>query len=50
LLPCEEKLVFDTKKQAEAAATTLRWQKGTRLKVYRCRHCNLWHLSSDHSS
>jgi len=45
-LPCDGKLGFDTKKQAEAAAAVAEFQHGTKLKVYLCRHCSLWHLSS----
>lgn len=46
LLPCADKLVFDTRREAQAAATALRWQKGIKLKAYKCRDCGLWHLSS----
>jgi len=45
-LPCSDKLVFDTKQQADAAATVALYQRGTRLRAYRCRYCGLWHLSS----
>ncbi|HET9174593.1 MAG TPA: hypothetical protein VFN56_04955 [Candidatus Saccharimonadales bacterium] len=45
-LPCQEKLAFDTPAQAQAAATVALYQHGTRLKIYRCRYCDLWHLSS----
>lgn len=45
-LPCKDKLAFDTKKEAEATANVARYRYGTKLKVYRCRHCGLWHLSS----
>lgn len=45
-LPCGEKLVFDTKKEAEASAVVIDWQRGLPLKAYQCKHCNLWHLSS----
>lgn len=45
-LPCADKLAFDTEEEAQASATTLRWQYGTELKVYRCQHCGLWHMSS----
>ena len=48
-LPCEDKLVFDTKEQATATALTAKWQHGTRLVVYRCKDCRLWHLSSKSS-
>jgi hypothetical protein len=44
--PCNEKLVFDTRKQAETAATVALHQHGVRLKAYSCRYCGLWHLSS----
>jgi hypothetical protein len=47
-LPCASKLVFDTRRQAEAAATVAQHQHGSRLRVYRCRYCGLWHLSSDY--
>ncbi len=46
-LPCAEKLVFDTKTQAEASAVVADYQHGIRLKAYVCRHCQLWHLSSN---
>jgi len=48
-LPCSDKLVFDTKEQAEAAATVAEHTYGTRLRPYVCRHCGLWHLSSNYS-
>lgn len=46
VLPCSEKLAFDTAKQAQAAATVALYQHGTKLQIYHCQHCNLWHLSS----
>ena len=45
-LPCAEKLALDTQKQARAAAVVAELQHGTKLKVYKCHHCNLWHLAS----
>lgn len=45
-IPCVDKLAFDTKKQAQDAANVAAFQRGTKLKVYKCRHCELWHLSS----
>lgn len=48
-LPCADKLAFDTKEQAEAAATVAEYQHGTKLKPYVCNHCGLWHLSTDYS-
>lgn len=46
-LPCADKLAFDTKEAAEAAAAVAEWQHGTKLKAYACRHCGLWHLSTN---
>lgn len=46
-LPCADKLVFDTRRQAAAMANVLRYQRGTRLRPYICRYCHLWHLSTD---
>jgi hypothetical protein len=45
-LPCAEKLVFDTRKQAQAAAVVAAHQHGAKLKPYICRYCSLWHLAS----
>lgn len=45
-LPCADKLTFDTKKQAQAAAIVADYQHGTKLKVYMCRFCHLWHMAS----
>lgn len=46
VLPCSEKLVFDTQRQAAAAANVADYQHGTKLAPYTCRYCGLWHLSS----
>lgn len=46
-LPCDDKLVFDTKKDAEATANVAHYRYGTKLKAYVCRYCGLWHLSSN---
>jgi hypothetical protein len=45
-LPCKEKLAFDTKQQADGAALTVKYQHGTTVHSYLCRHCKLWHLAS----
>lgn len=45
-LPCYEKLSFDTKDAADGAAVYAKYLHGTELKVYKCTHCNLWHLAS----
>jgi hypothetical protein len=47
-LPCREKLTFDTQKQAATAALVATHQHGSKLKVYKCRYCNLWHLASNY--
>ncbi len=49
ILPCNDKMAFDTKKEASTAALTAKWQHGTKLKPYKCTHCGLWHLASDFS-
>jgi len=46
-LPCSEKLAFESREAAEGAAVYARHRHGTKLKVYKCRHCNLWHLASN---
>ncbi len=46
-LPCADKLAFDTPEAAEGTATVSEWRYGSKLKVYRCRHCDLYHLSSN---
>lgn len=44
---CDKKLAFETKKQAITAKTVASFQHNpTKLKVYKCRLCNLWHLAS----
>lgn len=45
-LPCADKLAFDTKREASAAANVAEFQHGTKVKPYHCHHCQLWHLSS----
>jgi hypothetical protein len=45
-LPCADKLAFDTKAQAEAAAVVADYQHGAAVRPYVCRHCGLWHLAS----
>lgn len=45
-LPCKDKLVFDSKKEADNTALAVDWQRGASLKSYKCKHCGLWHLSS----
>ncbi len=46
-LPCAGKLAFDTADAARATATVSEHRYGGKFKVYRCRHCQLYHLSSN---
>ncbi len=46
VLPCHDKLVFDTRREATAAATVAEYRYGSQLHAYVCRYCGLWHLSS----
>ena len=39
---------FDTKAEAENAVRVTEYQRGTKLKVYSCRYCQLWHMASDY--
>lgn len=48
VLPCVDKLAFDTKREAQATATTAEFQRGAKVKPYKCRYCHLWHLSSNY--
>lgn len=48
LLPCEDKIAFDTRKAAQTAATVAAHQHGANLKTYLCRYCRLYHLSSNY--
>ncbi len=50
ILPCWEKVVFDTKTEATAAGLAADWQHGSTLKAYKCRHCGLWHLATHSDS
>jgi hypothetical protein len=45
-LPCVEKLAFDSKKQAQTAATVADYQHDTKVAPYMCQYCGLWHLKS----
>lgn len=49
-LPCFEKVAFDTKAEAGAAGLAADWQHGATLRPYKCKHCQLWHLTSDYAS
>jgi hypothetical protein len=49
-LPCADKLAFETPQAARATATVSKYHYGSKLKVYRCKHCGLYHLSTDYES
>jgi hypothetical protein len=49
-LTCADKLSFDTKQLAENSAVVAKYQHGTKLKAYKCRVCNLWHLTSNYDN
>jgi len=46
VLPCVDKLAFDTERQAAAAANVAEYQHGAHVRPYVCRYCDLWHLAS----
>lgn len=43
---CEDKMSFDSKSEAENSAVVAEYQRGSKLKVYKCKDCQLWHLST----
>ncbi|MCU0667641.1 MAG: hypothetical protein MUF85_03435 [Patescibacteria group bacterium] len=45
-LPCLDKLSFESKKQAEGAKVTAAHRYGSRLYVYKCNYCGLWHIAT----
>lgn len=47
-LPCADKIAFDTREAAEATMAVSEWRYGGKLKVYKCRFCHLYHLSSNY--
>lgn len=48
-LPCADKLAFETPEVARATATVSKHWYGSKLKVYKCKHCGLYHLSTDYT-
>lgn len=48
VLPCAEKLVFLTKKEAQGSVVVVEYQHGTKVKPYKCVYCKLWHLATDY--
>jgi hypothetical protein len=47
-LSCNEKMSFDSKSEAENTVVVVEHQRGTKLRVYKCRQCQLWHMASDY--
>lgn len=47
-LACNDKLKFSSFKEANAASVVANHQRGTKLKAYRCKHCEWWHLASSY--
>lgn len=43
---CQEKLVFESKEQAEGAKVYAQYRHDAKLKTYQCKSCGLWHLAS----
>jgi hypothetical protein len=46
ILPCADKLSFDSIAAAQATGTVSKWRYGSKLKAYKCRFCRLYHLST----
>lgn len=46
ILPCADKLRFETRDEAKAAAVVANHKYGSQFKVYQCQYCKLWHLAS----
>ncbi len=46
--PCADKIIFETKKDAQTAATVALHRYGGVVKPYRCKYCDLWHLASNY--
>jgi len=47
-LQCSGKMGFDSAGEAQNAAVVAAHQHGSKLKVYKCRKCDLWHLASNY--
>lgn len=46
-LPCQDKLSFKIKQEAEGAAVMAQHRYGgIKPSVYKCKHCEEWHLST----
>jgi hypothetical protein len=47
-LTCSDKMSFDSKSEAENTVLVVEHQRGTKLAVYKCRRCQLWHMSTNY--
>lgn len=46
-LPCQDKMAFITKDEAEGAAVMAQHRYGgIKPSVYKCKYCEEWHLST----
>ena len=45
---CSDKMTFDSKQEAIVTATVAAHQRGAKLRVYKCRQCQLWHMASSY--
>ncbi len=45
---CSKKIAFITKNEAKASAVVAQFRYGNKLKVYKCKDCELWHLASNY--
>lgn len=45
---CDGKMAFNTKQEAEdtARVSLFKYGKDTKLQVYKCKDCGLWHLAT----
>jgi len=49
-LPCKDKIPFKNKEEAVGAAVTAKMRYGEKPKVYKCKHCESWHLARNYDS
>jgi hypothetical protein len=45
-MTCNEKKVYESRKEAKKASELMFLKKGYKLTVYRCSDCPFWHLTS----
>lgn len=44
---CNDKAIYKSKAEADAASLLAEHQYGVKLRSYKCKQCNLWHLASN---